>query len=202
MKFACRLFAAALILGLTTMAKADTVDFRMSVLDGPITGAFITDTTPFQVAFGNCPTELAKAGALGCFTGVNDTNSFITGIDLTFDNTVSASNPTDFFHYLNGQTPDCVASSFFTNVGSPCFLSGPPDSASSVYVLDFSGGTGIAPLTTFYIAEYDASPDAFQGGMGAVTLSAVPEPNSILLLSTGVAMIGLFFARRRLTEQS
>jgi hypothetical protein len=198
MRVSTRLFVIALIAGLTGVAKADSVDFRMSVLDGPITGAFITDTTPFQVAFGNCPAALTSAGALGCFTGVNDTAFTISGIDLTFDNTVSATDPTDFFNFLNGQTPNCLPSSFFTNVDSPCFLSGPPDSASSTYVLDFAGGTGIAAGTTFYIAEFDASPDAFQGGMGTVTLSGeTPEPSSILLLFTGIVIIGLYFARQR-----
>ncbi len=200
MKFSCRLFVVALVCGLTGLAKADTVDFRMSVLDGPITGAFITDTTPFQVAFGNCPTNLSNAGALGCFTGVNDTGGSITSIDLTFDNTVSATNPTDYFNFLNGQTPNCVPSTFFTNANSPCFLSGAPNDPSSKYILDFAGGPGIAAGTTFYIAEYDASPNAFQGGMGTVTISAdAPEPSSILLLSTGVLVLGLFFARQQRT---
>ena len=199
MRLSCRLFVVALIVGLTTIAKADPLDFRMSVLDGPITGAFITDTSPFQVAFGNCPTsDQGLVGALGCFTGINDTGGRITSIDLTFDNTVSSTNPTDFFNFLNGQDPTCVPSTFFTNANSPCFLNGAPDSASSTYILDFAGGPGIANGVTFYIAEYDASPNAFQGGMGTVTFSAdTPEPSSILLLATGIAMMGLFFSRQR-----
>ncbi len=200
MRVSTGLFVIALAAGLTGVAKADSVDFRMSVLDGPITGAFITDTTPFQVAFGNCPAALTNAGALGCFTGVNDTGLTISSLDLTFDNTVSASDPTDFFNFLNGQTPNCVPSTFFSNVNSPCYLSGPSDSSSSTYVLDFAGGTGISAGTTFYIAEYDASPNAFQGGMGTVTLSGeTPEPSSILLLFTGILLIGFYVARNRRT---
>jgi hypothetical protein len=202
MRISHYLSVAALIFGLAGVAKADSIDFRMSVLDGPITGAFITDSTPFPVAFGNCPANLTAQGALGCFTGVNDTGGTITSIDLTFDNTVSTTDPTDFFNFLNGQTPDCVPSSFFDNVNSPCFLNGAANDPTATYILDFSGGSGIPPVgpgSTFYIAEFDASPDAFQGGTGSVTFTtaATPEPSSILLLFTGIGALGIFAIRQR-----
>jgi hypothetical protein len=191
----------ALIFGLSGLAKAAPIDFRMSVLDGPITGAFIGGPGSFgTVDFGNCPKSLTQQGALGCFTGVNDTGGTITGIDLTFDNTVDPSDPTNQSSpdFLGGQTPNCLPSTFFTNANSPCLLNGSPTDPNAQYILDFSGGTGIAAGTTFYIAEFDVNPDAFQGGQGSVTVSyaATPEPSSILLFTTGIALFGAFAIRR------
>lgn len=193
MKFFCRFFALALILGMTGLANAGTLDFKMNVLDGPITGDYIEGTAPFAVSFGACPLNLTNAGALGCFDGYNDTSYTLTSLNLTFTNTTSSTSPNDFFNYLNGQTPDCAATAVF-DVVSTCYLS----TDKTTYVLDFSGGTGIPAATTFFIAEYGVNPNAFQGGMGQVTLS--PEPSSILLLGTGVLMVGMLLARRRMAS--
>jgi hypothetical protein len=186
MKLLQYLLAIALVCVLAGVAKADPLDFKMGVLD-PASGANVTyvdnDSTPFAVAFSPCPINIS---ANGCFTGYNESDVTFTSLDITFANTTSASDPTDMTDYLNGQTPTCNTSepgSLFSSAS--CSLS--PD--DTTYTLDFSGGSGIAPGAFFIITESGPLPSAFQDGMAEV--AATPEPNSALLLSTGMAMVGL-----------
>lgn len=189
------LYLAAFIFGLSGLAKADGIDFHMTVLDGPPIGVNISDGTPFAVNFDNpCPSvgDPALVGATGCFLLVNNTGGTITGLNLTFDNTIGPNN----VDFLNGQTPDC-ASPVFTDPNSPCEL----NTAGTQYILDFSGGAGIPPLhpnNTAYLAIFGANPDAFVNGMGTATFT--PEPSSIVLLSTGIGLMGVFFVGRRRVE--
>jgi hypothetical protein len=198
MKISRCLYFVALIFGLSSLANASNIDFHMTVLDGPITGDYITDGSPFQVSFGACPTMNPDLSAYSaCFYGINDTGGTITSLDLTFNNTTGPVG----LNYLNGQDPDCAPSNFFDNVNSPCYLNGAANDPTSTYILDFSGGTGIPPSgldSSFYIAVQGANPQAFQGGMGTVTYTGeTPEPSSIVLLATGIGMLGMFFVSRR-----
>jgi hypothetical protein len=188
--FRC-LLAIALVCELTGVAKANPIDFHMGVLD-PVpqpTYTLVDGTTPFAVAFGACPSNIV---ADGCFTGYNDTKDVtFTSLHITFTNTTS-NDPSDQINFLNGQTPTCDTNSpqsLFSNAS--CSLS--PD--ETTYILDFFGGLGIAPGQFFFITEIGPVPNAFQGGIAEV--SSVPEPNTVLLLSTGMAMIGLIIIRRR-----
>jgi hypothetical protein len=191
MKMLHCVLAIALACGLTGMAKADPIDFQMGVLDPPaqLTFTQIDGTTPFTVSFGACPSDIS---ATGCFTGYNTSNVTFTSLDITFANTTSATDPSDDIDYLNGQTPTCntsIPGSLFSSAS--CSLS----ADDTTYTLDFSGGTGIAPGAFFFITETGPTPAAFGDGIGEV--ATTPEPNSVLLLSTGMAMVGLVIVRRR-----
>lgn len=194
--FRC-LFAIALVCGLTSLvAKADPVDFKASVLDGPVTGFDITSLAPFPVIFGTCPTSITGDG---CFLGINKTGVAITTLSLIFPDTGA----------LGGQPVTCdtsVPGSIFSSAN--CSLS----NNGTIYTLDFSGGS-IPPCTmshhddegdddddhptcgSFYIVETGVDPSVFPEGTGIP--NAVPEPDTMLLLSTGIATMGTLIARRR-----
>ncbi|MGD0442747.1 MAG: hypothetical protein ABSA39_02310 [Edaphobacter sp.] len=114
----------------------------------------------------------------GCFLGTNDTGATITSITLDFaaipgvtgcDTNLPASFPT-----------------IFTN--SACSVD--PDGG---FDLTFSGGGGVLNGGLFVILEEGANPDSFSG-TGVV--ETTPEPDSLLLLSTGMMMMGLYLTGR------
>ena len=191
--FRC-LFAIALVCGLTSLvAKADPVDFKADVIDGPLTGYHITSLAPFPVVFETCPITITGQG---CFLGINDTGVPITTLNLIFPNTSS----------LGSQPVTCdtsVSGSIFSSAN--CSLS----NNGTLYTLDFSGGS-IPPCKvgdgdndwddhedcgSFYIVETGVDPNVFPAGTGIP--NAVPEPGSIALLSTGIAAMGTLVSRRR-----
>jgi hypothetical protein len=175
MKYLRILFTLALFCGFANHAWADGVNFHMSVLDPVITAEDITDpNATLPVVFGACPAIIT---ADGCWGGFNDTTTTFTSLVLSFDS-------------IPGDTPTCdtdVAHSVFGS--SSCGLVG--DS----YQLFFSGGTGIAEGVTFFITETGLPPGDFKGG--SVTINPTPEPESLLLFSTGLSMAGLVLAKRK-----
>jgi hypothetical protein len=179
------IFAA--ICGMPHAAFGDPVDFHMGVLDPSFPILPTTDirnTSPFPVTFGGCPSFIP---ATGCFEALNDTGQTITSLTLTFANSTNP-NPTDP-DVLNGQPADCDTTPVFVGSSTVCGLNG-----NGVYDLLFLGGNGLAPGTFFILYETGPNPDAFGTGSGVVGLS--PEPDSLLLFSTG-AMIAAFFVFRR-----
>jgi hypothetical protein len=64
------------------------------------------------------------------------------------------------------------------------------------YALDFAGGAGVAPGGALIVFEQGENPADFQGGSGTVGVGVAPEPDSLLLFSTGVMMAGLYMSRR------
>jgi hypothetical protein len=72
------------------------------------------------------------------------------------------------------------------------------EQVGSTYVLKFAGGTGVPTGTDFVFFEEGALPSDFTGT--AVIGVETPEPDSVVLFSTGVMMAGLFafWQRRRL----
>lgn len=184
------ILALALLCGFSSLALADDIDFHMSVLDPPqqLNYTSIDNTDPFAVSFSACP-QIIKATA--CFTGFNDTNQTFTSLNLIFDNSTNPQDPNDFINFLNGQTPNCdttPALSLFASAA--CSL----NTAETQYLLNFSGGSGIAPGQFFFIAETGPTAAAFGVGEGVVGIT--PEPDSLLLFATGIMMAGLFFFRQ------
>jgi hypothetical protein len=175
------LFVVALIFGLSGLAKADA-DFHMTVLDPPTALDYtLVDGSPFDVTFSSCPANIV---ADGCFTGYNDTTDLtFTSLDIAFSDTGG----------LGGQNATCDTSSSQSLFADSTCTS--PTPANDMYNLLFFGGSGIAPGQLFFIAETGVAPEDFPSG--TATVGVTPEPSSIVLLATGIGMLGLFFVNRR-----
>ena len=186
------LVVIAVICGFTGLAKADPVDFHMSVLDPPtIFTVQPIFSTPFAISFTECSVgELPSGTADGCFAGVNRTGQDWTNLQITFANNV----------VLGGQTPNCdLTGSNNIFSGTDCSLDG------STYILSFMDGV-LHNNEFFFITEDGVvPPEGFGVGTGTVSgLVATPEPGSVVLLSTGCILFGILFTmeRRRATHSS
>ena len=169
------LLLLALACGLTHPARA----FQMVVIDPTYSYTDVLTTT-FPFTFSTCDSsDPTVASYDGCFVGKNLTGSDLTSLQITVPNTIS------------GQSAGCS----LTGTGLDVFslTSCGPGPGGVGYVLTFSGGD-IKYGQFFTIAESGADPSDF-GTMTAV--ASTPEPDSMLLLSTGVLFGGLFFVNQR-----
>jgi hypothetical protein len=179
-------------------AACHATNFHVQVLDpnvcgsNPIAaGCLIFDSSApidvslnqFSCVLGGVP-NLPQGGDYGCAILVNlDPNDPITSLNVTFTG-------------LGDLTFDCqtdVDGSIFAQ--SSCGSSGPGTDTFSFF-------NGSFPfLSEAVIYENGVSPDLFQNGTGALNqppFVPTPEPDSLLLLSTGVLMLGgACFAKRR-----
>jgi hypothetical protein len=192
MKYLLRvLFILALFCGFASHARAVAVDFHVQVLDPAnvcITNpaeCFVADATaPFAVTFNSATCGLANPpisvpSPSGCLIVFNATFQTFTSLDLTFGG-------------LGDLTFDCPTSDPNSIFGSStCTSNGGIDE------LSFSGGDGLPPAQVMFIVENGVDPGLFEG-TGMVG-TATPEPDSLLLLSTGAIMMtaGLFANKRR-----
>jgi hypothetical protein len=184
------LFILALFCGFASHAHAVGVDFHVQVLDPPnfctSNPAFcaITDATaPFPVSFSatTCGIEgISVAPPAGCLIVFNDTFQTFTSLDLTFGG-------------LGDLTFDCP-----TSDPKSIFASSTCTSQGGIDDLFFSGGDGLPGGQIMVIVENGVDPGLFEG-TGMVG-TATPEPESLLLLSTGMVMMtaAVFLNKRRL----
>jgi hypothetical protein len=188
-----------LFCGLSIHARADGIDFRATVLDGPNdclndnTGCNIHDpsaTLTLALSQAACPNNVTSDLPYGCYVGDNLTGETITSLSLIF-----TGGP------YEDQTPSCDSAGQ-GNVPS-VFLVVTCQQVGSTYVLDFAGGTGVPTGTDFVFFEEGADPSLFNGtGTITVAVATTPEPDSVLMLATGVMMAGLFvFTQRRRTVE-
>jgi hypothetical protein len=195
MKYVLRvLFILALFCGLTSQSQAS--DFHATVLDPsgdscltPNNNCVIYDTSPFSVQLSSAECVFLNIGdgsaTNGCFLGINGTGETITSLSLVFSDAEDLGSLT----CDNAGNPSGLPSPIFSN--PTCSETGPP------YILSFTGGDGLAPGGDFIIFEDGALPDALGTGTGVVGIT--PEPEPLLLLSTGVMMMagGLYLTKRQ-----
>lgn len=196
------LLAVALLGALGTAAKAAPVDFQVVVIDPPpsyLINPITSDS--FTFSFSPCvsPGQVPNGTSyVGCFTGENATGHTLTSLSL-------------FIPTITNGVDTCG----FSGLGLDLFPSVVCTVTSTGYELDFTGGNiptsnGHSPDdaefnrdSVFTIAESGIDPSAFP--QVTADFNPVPEPSSIMLVSTGVLGVGgLLFGdwRRRILAKT
>jgi hypothetical protein len=189
-------FVLALFCGVSSFAHAQRgVDFHVQVLDpvctpsSPIVCTVVDPSVPFPVTFDTNTCSLffgppAAPSTNGCFELVNATPENFTSLDITLTGFGNAT--------FDCPTTSVSPASVFTN--SDC---GPGED------LSFFGGDGLPPTKTLAvvisITDQGVADGLTVGDFGGTaTINPTPEPDSLLLFSTGAMMMagGLFMKRR------
>lgn len=188
------LLVMALVCGAAGSAKAD--DFRMVVLDPPPSSfpTYPIFSSPFTFSFAPCAVGQLPTGTQGsyegCFSGVNRTGEDWTSLTLNFNNNSALTNAAPSECSLDGGGQDIFAA---PGTGA-CDLQG------DQYVLIFSGGI-LSNNENFVIAEDGVDPSDFPDVTASFTTpsTVTPEPESVWLLSTGIAFAASFLRKRQLS---
>jgi hypothetical protein len=201
MKYLVRvLFILALLCGVTSHARAVGVDFHAQVLDPTCennNSACTVDLADLGVPFPITLTEINCANhnitgptstPFGCFVGTNQSGGPITSFTLDFTGAILAGGTCDTDLSNTGI-------SLPVGVGPAFGVTGCKIDSAGGFDLTFSGGE-ITDTNQFIILEVGVDPSLIAG---SATADPVPEPDSLLLLSTGVMMMatGLFLKQRR-----
>jgi hypothetical protein len=188
------LLAIALVCGVAGSAKAD--DFRMVVLDPPPASfpTFPIFDSPFTFSFAPCAVGQLPTGAQGtydgCFSGVNRSGADWTSLTLNFSNNSALSDAAPANCSLDGGGLDIFPAPGAGN----CDLQ-----SDEQYVLLFNGGI-LSNNENFVIAEQGVDPSEFPEVTASfTTASAVPEPESIWLFSTGIVLAGSLLRKYRIS---
>jgi hypothetical protein len=202
MKYLRVLLALSMLFcGFSGHARADGIDFRATVLDGPNnpcipdnTQCFIHDPSEnFNVSVSQaaCPGNVTGDAPFGCFVGNNVTGKTITSLTLIFTGAPYEGQSASCDSAGQGNVPSALLVVSCEEVPDP--------KGGLDYVLKFAGGKLIPTGTDFVFFEQGANPSDFIG-TGTIGV-ATPEPDSVILLSTGVMMAGLFafWQRRRVS---
>jgi hypothetical protein len=192
------LFILVLFCGVSSFAHAASVDFHVQVLDpvctvsSPIVCTVVDPSVPFPVTFTTTTCSLffgsPAPSTNGCFEVINASTVSFTSLDITLTGFGSAT----FDCPTTGTSP----ASIFTN--SNC---GPGED------LSFFGGPGLTPTKTLAVVIQITDQgvadgltiDDFSGTATVNPTNPTPEPESLLLFSTGAMMMaaGVFMSRRR-----
>lgn len=174
-----------LLCGLSGTAKA----FQFSIQDPLTVDALeVFAGTPFTISFEAC--QLGE-GADGCFYGANASGATLTSLDAVFPITTAI---------FTTSGPTCDLTNHPVSEFSAAPICGTDPSDLSDYELLLTGSPGIPIGGFFTIEETGVSADDFPDGTGVaggLGASAVPEPGSIALISTGTVILGVLLFRRK-----
>jgi hypothetical protein len=190
------MFAVAMVLGFCSHAEASSVDFHVQVLDPNVC---ISNPSVCVILNASDPIDISLSASTCKLAGVPDLPASGTyGCAVLFNLTIPPENITSLnltFSGLGELTFDC-----------------PTDAAGSIFAQGTCGspGGGVDTFSFFdgslpwlgeaVIYESGVSPSLFQGGTASANqppITYTPEPDSLLLLSTGVMMAGLYLTKQR-----
>jgi hypothetical protein len=207
MKSLCWFVAVAVCLGLPSAAFANAIPFSAGVLDPSPPGGTFLDSNTFSAPFSACsafsnPSAPSAVQSDYCFEGINATGSPDDPVptELWTSLTVTIDDPTDILGPINANCGN------LDPTDSTIFGSATCSQSNGVDTLSFTGGSGIGSGNSFFLVIDAPSVTVTQlDSLSATAVAGVaPEPDSLVLLASGMMMIGimLYADRRRMLRNS
>ncbi len=186
---------AIALAGTALGAAADPISYHVKVNTAGLESGTFLDFMFTQInAVPATATVTNLTGATGALGGSGGNASVNADGSFTIGNGPDALNYVDFFATLGGVFN-------FDVTFSDSFLGDAADAGStfSVSVLDLDFAPVGDVLVQFELAASGIAPAALPGSSAAlIGATAVPEPSSMLMMATGLGLVG-FTARRRKT---